>query len=85
MVLQTNFVARCPAWRFSCLYSRVNAWSLHTFPLPRQALQGLYGIVNPQSRILSRQQEQRDSGMTCCPCRCSVGIVWQSLSILLVR
>ena len=54
-VLQANFAVRCPICRFSCLFSCCKVWLLRSSPLPRQALEGLYAVVNPNIRIFSRQ------------------------------
>ena len=50
-----NFAVRCPICRFSYLCSCCKVWLLRSSPLPRQALEGLYAVVNPHIRIFSRQ------------------------------
>ena len=56
-----------------------------SFPLPRQALQGLYAAVYPRIRFLSRQWMQKGSDMICCPCRYSADSALPSLSTWLAR
>ena len=81
----TNFAVRFSIRRQSCQYRRDYAWIIPTFPLPRQALQGLYAAVNPRIRFLSRQWMQKDSDMICCPCRYSAGSALPFLSTWLAR
>ena len=45
----TNFAVCFSIRRQSCQYRRDYAWVMPSFPLPRQALQGLYATVNPRT------------------------------------
>ena len=49
----TNFAVCFSIRRQSCQYRRDYAWVMPSFPLPRQALQGLYAILGLLVLILT--------------------------------
>ena len=74
------FLSAPPFGDYFAITVTLYGWLCPTSPYPVKALQGLYAVVDPQSRFLSRLRVQKGLDMIGCPCRCSAHSVWLSLS-----